>query len=80
MKFASLARLCTENSVLFLTCEQDDESIQDSEDTDNSKSHLKITEFLSMVGYVFHSVILYGEVKIFEWTELTSVTAANRVT
>lgn len=36
------------------------------------------------LGYIFHSVtlyrILFGKVKIFGWTELTSVTATNRVT
>lgn len=65
---------------MFLACGEDDESTQYSEDTDNSKSLLKIPEFFNMVGDVFHSVILYGEVKIFEWTELISVTATNRVT
>lgn len=67
------------NLVLFLTCGQDDEIcvLKYSEDTDNSKSHLKIPEFLNTVGDVFHSIILYGEVKTFEGTELISVTGAT---
>lgn len=49
---ASLATLCAENLVLFLTHGLYDESIEASEDTDNLKSNLKIPELLNTAAWL----------------------------